>query len=213
MRAHFLGWSALEKEDVEVAPEDFQDETVPKEDTEDLRKQLDSAREELKKAQESSEAHLTKMKYLIADFDNYRKQMEKQVATRSESIKAELLLKFLNIRDDHMRALSVAKQSKTEPVVIEGLEGIMRNIDTLLTKEGVMEIETIGTPFDANVHDAIAHSEHDGVPENTVTAEIRKGYMLNGRVLRPSLVEISRKIVKNSVSDTSNESDSDKQGD
>ena len=138
----------------------------------------------------------------MADFDNYRKQMEKQLASKDESIKAELLLKFLNIRDDYIRALSMAKQSKSDKeVVIEGLEGILKNIDSLLTSEGVREIEAIGTPFDPNVHDAIAYSERNDLAENTVTAEIRKGYMLNDRVLRPSLVEIS-KIVKNSVNDT-----------
>jgi molecular chaperone GrpE len=128
--------------------------------------------------------------------------MEKQLASKAESIKAELLLKFLNIRDDYLRALSVARQSKSEQgVVIEGLEGILKNIDSLLASEGVREIEAVGTPFDPNVHDAIAYSARDDLAENTVTAEIRKGYMLNGRVLRPSLVEIS-KIVKNSVNDT-----------
>jgi molecular chaperone GrpE len=130
--------------------------------------------------------------------------MEKQLASKAESIKAELLLKFLNIRDDYLRALSVARQSKSSEqggVVIEGLEGILKNIDSLLASEGVREIEAVGTPFDPNVHDAIAYSARDDLAENTVTAEIRKGYMLNGKVLRPSLVEIS-KIVKNSVNDT-----------
>lgn len=173
------------------------------EEVEVLRAELESIKSELRRAKESSESSLTKMRYLMADFDNYRKQMEKQLASKTESIKAELLLKFLNIRDDYIRALSMAKQSKSdkEVVVIEGLEGILKNIDSLLTSEGVREIEAIGTPFDPNVHDAIAYSERNDLAENTVTAEIRKGYMLNGRVLRPSLVEIS-KIVKNSVNDT-----------
>jgi molecular chaperone GrpE len=176
---------------------------VEEEDVVALRDELESVKSELKKAKESSESSLNKMKYLMADFDNYRKQMEKQVASKAESIKAELLLKFLNIRDDYLRALSVARQSKSEQiVVIEGLEGILKNIDSLLASEGVREIETIGTPFDPNVHDAIAYSARDDLAENTVTAEIRKGYMLNGRVLRPSLVEISKKIIKNSVNDT-----------
>jgi molecular chaperone GrpE len=176
---------------------------VEEEDVVALRAELESVRGELKKAKESSESSLTKMKYLMADFDNYRKQMEKQVTSKAESIKAELLLKFLNIRDDYVRALSVARQSKSEQiVVIEGLEGILKNIDSLLASEGVREIEAIGTPFDPNVHDAIAYSARDDLAENTVTAEIRKGYMLNGRVLRPSLVEISKKIIKNSVNDT-----------
>lgn len=171
-------------------------------EVEALRAELESARSELRKAKESSENNLNKMKYLMADFDNYRKQMEKQLASKAESIKAELLLKFLNIRDDYLRALSVARQSKSEQgVVIEGLEGILKNIDSLLASEGVREIEAVGTPFDPNVHDAIAYSARDDLVENTVTAEIRKGFMLNGRVLRPSLVEIS-KIVKNSVNDT-----------
>ena len=173
-----------------------------REEVEALRAELESARSELRKAKESSENNLNKMKYLMADFDNYRKQMEKQLASKAESIKAELLLKFLNIRDDYLRALSVARQSKSEQgVVIEGLEGILKNIDSLLASEGVREIEAVGTPFDPNVHDAIAYSARDDLVENTVTAEIRKGFMLNGRVLRPSLVEIS-KIVKNSVNDT-----------
>jgi molecular chaperone GrpE len=173
------------------------------EDLETLRAELQSVKDELRKAKESSESNLNKMRYLIADFDNYRKQMEKQLASKAESIKAELLLKFLNIRDDYLRALSVARQSKSEQVVvIEGLEGILKNIDSLLASEGVREIEAVGTPFDPNVHDAIAYSARDDLTENTVTAEIRKGYMLNGRVLRPSLVEISKKIIKNSVNDT-----------
>ena len=172
------------------------------EEVELLRAELESIKGELRRAKESSESSLNKMRYLMADFDNYRKQMEKQLASKAESIKAELLLKFLNIRDDYIRALSMAKQSKSDKeVVIEGLEGILKNIDSLLASEGVREIEAVGTPFDPNVHDAIAYAERDGLAENTVTAEIRKGYILNDRVLRPSLVEIS-KIVKNSVNDT-----------
>lgn len=172
------------------------------EEVEALRAEIESVKNELRKAKESSESSLNKVRYLMADFDNYRKQMEKQLASKAESIKAELLLRFLNIRDDYLRALSVARQSKSEQVVvIEGLEGILKNIDSLLASEGVREIEAVGTPFDPNVHDAIAYSARDDLAENTVTAEIRKGYILNGRVLRPSLVEIS-KIVKNSVNNT-----------
>lgn len=194
-------------------PREEENERPVEEDIEALRKELELVRGELRKAKESSEGSLNKMKYLMADFDNYRKQMEKQVASKAESLKAELLLKFLNIRDDYLRALSVAKQGgKSEPVVIEGLEGILKNIDLLLASEGVREIETVGTPFDPNVHDAIAYSTREDAPENTVTTEIRKGYLLNNKVLRPSLVEISKKIVKNSVSDSSNKETDNQQG-
>jgi molecular chaperone GrpE len=167
-----------------------------------LSEELKIVKEELSKVRESSQTNINKLKYLIADFDNYRKQMEKQVASKVESSKAEVLLKFLSIRDDYLRALEIAKQSRSEGVVLEGLEAILKNLDSLLRSEEVMEIETVGTPFDPNIHDALSFSYRDDVPENTVTGEIRKGYMLNNKVLRPSLVEISKKIVKNIINDT-----------
>jgi molecular chaperone GrpE len=165
-------------------------------------KELFQLREDLRDARESAENNLSKLRYMVADFDNYRKQTEKQLSSNVESSKAEILLKFLNIRDDYLRALEMVSHSKSEAVIIEGLQGILRNFDNLLTSEGVMEIESIGTPFDPNIHDAINFTYSDDVPENTVTNEIRKGYMLNNKVLRPTLVEISKKIVKNTVSAT-----------
>jgi molecular chaperone GrpE len=167
-----------------------------------LKEDLAALKEELREARKSSDNNLNRLKYMMAEFDNYRKQMEKQIDSRIESGKAELLVKFLNLRDDYLRALEMAKQSNSETVVIEGLEGILKNFDSLLRSEGVMEIETIGTPFDPNVHDAIGFSQQDEIEENIITKEIRKGYMLNNKVLRPSLVLISRKIVKNTANDT-----------
>jgi len=167
-----------------------------------LKEDLAALKEELREARKSSDNNLNRLKYMMAEFDNYRKQMEKQIDSRIESGKAELLVKFLSLRDDYLRALEMAKQSKSETVVIEGLEGILKNFDSLLKSEGVMEIETIGTPFDPNVHDVIGFSHQAEIEENIITKEIRKGYMLNNKVLRPSLVLISRKIVKNTANDT-----------
>jgi molecular chaperone GrpE len=195
----------LEKEDdvtEEIEKSEHENDTTMNEELAKVKDELDSVKEELYKARESSDNNLNRLKYIMADFDNYRKQMEKQIASKIESSRAELLIKFLNIRDDYSRALEIAKQSKSETVVIEGLEAILKNLDSVLKSEGVMEIETIGTPFDPNIHDAISFSYQDNVPENAVTGEIRKGYMLNNKVLRPSLVEISKKIVKNTVNDT-----------
>jgi molecular chaperone GrpE len=179
-----------------------ENEAIKDEEITMLSEELKNVKEELSKVRESSNNNLNKLKYLMADFDNYRKQMEKQVDSKVELNKAQLLLKFLGIRDDYFRALDIAKQSKSEGVVLEGLEAILKNLDSLLRSEGVMEIETIGTPFDPNIHDAISFSYRDDVPESTVTGEIRRGYMLNNKVLRPSLVEISKKIVKNIINDT-----------
>jgi molecular chaperone GrpE len=167
-----------------------------------LENQLSQTEEECQKAKEEADNNLNKLRYLMADFDNYRKRMERQVESNINQGKAELILKFVSIHDDLSRAVETAKQGKSEQVVIEGLEGILRNVETLFDAEGVKEIETTGTPFDPNIHDAISFKYDDTVPENTVIAEIRKGYMISDKVLRPSLVEISKKIVKNSVNES-----------
>jgi len=167
-----------------------------------LEKELAQAEEERQKAIEEANNNLNKLRYLMADFDNYRKRMEKQVESRIQQGKAELILKFVSIHDDLSRAVETAKQGKSEAVVIEGLEGILKNVETLFETEGVKVIETTGTPFDPNVHDAISFKYDDTVSENTVIAEIRKGYMMSDKVLRPSLIEISKRIVKNSVNDS-----------
>ena len=188
----------------EVGIQESHEETKDNDDNNiaNLKEDLAILKEELLTARKSSDNNLNKLKYMMAEFDNYRKQMEKQIDSRIESGKGELLLKFLGLRDDYLRALEMAKQSKSEAVVIEGLEGILKNFDSLLKSEGVMEIETIGTPFDPNVHDVIGFSHEEEIEENIITKEIRKGYMLNNKVLRPSLVLISRKIVTNTANDT-----------
>jgi molecular chaperone GrpE len=198
---------SLEEESNEINEVGIQESHNNSKDNDDnnianLKEDLAILKEELLAARKSSDNNLNKLKYMMAEFDNYRKQMEKQIDSRIESGKAELLVKFLSLRDDYLRALEMAKQSKSETVVIEGLEGILKNFDSLLKSEGVMEIETIGTPFDPNVHDVIGFSHEDEVEENIITKEIRRGYMLNNKVLRPSLVLISRKIVTNTANDT-----------
>ena len=204
---HFQWLISLEEESNEINEVEIQESRKDIKDNDDnnivnLKENLAVLKEELVEARKSSDNNLNKLKYMMAEFDNYRKQIEKQIDSKIESGKAELLLKFLSLRDDYLRALEMAKQSKSEAVVIEGLEGILKNFDSLLKSEGVMEIETIGTPFDPNVHDVIGFSHQDEIEENIITKEIRKGYMLNNKVLRPSLVVISRKIVKNTVNDT-----------
>jgi molecular chaperone GrpE len=190
-------------EEVEVV----QQQPSPQEDKDQeyithLENELSQAEEEHQRAKEEADNNMNKLRYLMADFDNYRKRMERQIESKINQGKAELILKFVSIHDDLSRAVESAKQGKSDEVVIQGLEGILRNVETLFDAEGVKEIETIGTPFDPNIHDAISFKYDDTVPENTVIAEIRKGYMMSDKVLRPSLVEISKRIVKNSAIDS-----------
>lgn len=190
-------------EEVEVV----QQQPSPQEDKDQeyiihLENELSQAEADRQRAKKEADNNMNKLRYLMADFDNYRKRMERQIESKINQGKAELILKFVSIHDDLFRAIETAKQGKSDQVVIQGLEGILRNVETLFDAEGVKEIETTGTPFDPNIHDAISFKYDDTVPENTVIAEIRKGYMMSDKVLRPSLVEISKRIVKNSAIDS-----------
>lgn len=141
-----------------------------------------------------------KLKYGLADFDNYRKNVEKQNSLKILSIKADVLSVVVNMREDFMRAIDTIKQKKIDNAILEGLESILKNINIFLEKEGIKEIDSLNNSFDPNLHEIVGFSysdDSDGVQENIVTKEIRKGYLLNDRVLRPSLVEVSKKIVKN----------------
>ena len=151
---------------------------------------------------------LNKLKYSLADFDNFRKNIERQNSLKILSIKADVLSTLVNIREDFIRALDTIKQNKIDNAVLEGLEGILKTINIFLEKEGIKEIESINKPFDPNVHEIIGFSYNDGnIDENIITKEIRKGYLLNDRVLRPSLVEVCKKIVKNNDNDNNTKGD------
>jgi molecular chaperone GrpE len=183
--------------------ESLKEEELKKEQTTDniseslKEEELKKTKIELKETKKAAEMNLNKLKYMIADFDNYRKQIEKQMASNIESNKANLLSRFLTIRDDYERALDMIKKNKDlDEVFINGLDGIFKNLDNILRSEGVIPIETIGKMFDSNKHDVISFAYNDDLPENTITNEIRRGYMLNDKVLRASLVEISKKKKK-----------------
>ena len=174
---------------------------------EDILNELKNTKSELKNTKSELEHYhslyndtFNKLKYGLADFDNYRKNVEKQNSLKILSIKADVLSVVVNIREDFVRAIDTIKQKKIDNAILEGLESILKNINIFLEKEGIKEIDSLNNSFDPNLHEIVGFSysdDGDGVQENIVTKEIRKGYLLNDRVLRPSLVEVSKKIVKN----------------
>lgn len=162
---------------------------------------IESMKEEIAILKKASENNLEKLRYLLADYDNYRKQMEKQMEGKIEQAKGGVLSKIINIEDDFLRAINTLKDSRCSPVIVDGLNGILKNLNSLLLSEGVREIEALGTPFDPGVHDALSFTPTMDQPENTVIQVVRRGFMLNNKVLRPSLVILSRKIISNKDTD------------
>jgi len=150
-------------------------------------------KEELKKEKERTEECLSKYKYLLAEYDNYRKRLDKEADIRVRHEVEKFVLKLLDLRDDYLRAIEVVKKSDDTDTLLSGLEGVLKKLDNILKEEGIVEIETLGKSFDPNLHEAVSFVDHTELPENTITNEIRKGYMLSDRVIRPSLVEVSKR--------------------
>jgi molecular chaperone GrpE len=176
---------------------DEKDDSSKVTDNEVLNREIQFLKSELEKERELSEKHLSKLRYLMADFDNYRKQMQKQVESRTEENRGQLFLKILKIYDDCVLALETLKNGQYDSTVVGGIQGIMTNFEIFMKEEGMAEIESMNTPFDPNVHDAIGFVTNDLAPENTIVEVVRKGYLLNNKVLRPSSVILSKRTVTN----------------
>ena len=176
---------------------DEKDDSSKVTDNEVLSREIEFLKSELEKERELSEKNLSKLRYLMADFDNYRKQMQKQVESKIEENRGQLFLKILKIYDDCVLALETLKNGQYDSTVVGGIQGIMTNFEIFMKEEGTAEIESMNTPFDPNVHDAIGFITNDLAPENTIVEVVRKGYLLNNKVLRPSSVILSKRTVTN----------------
>jgi molecular chaperone GrpE len=167
------------------------DEIKEQIDNDESNKQLiDSLKTQLVHEQEKVASYEKKLQYLLADFENLKKRSVLDVQNKTNSIIDEIILKFLSIYDDFVRAKEALAKQK---INIEGLTSILKNMDLFLSEYGVTQIDALGEIFDPKLHEAISVKTDSTLDENTITSEIRKGYILQNRVIRPSLVEISKK--------------------
>ncbi len=132
------------------------------------------------------------MKRLAADFANYRKRNDAERADFARFAKADLIARLLDVLDGYDRALAtVPDELKGQPWV-EGMWLVERKLRSILESEGLEPVDSLGTPFDPYLHEAVAHLESDE-PEGTVIAEHQKAYRLHDRIIRPALVTVAKK--------------------
>ncbi len=125
-----------------------------------------------------------------ADFDNFRKRVERDRAQEAKAGKRALILAMLGVMDDFERALAHASQ-EPQPVV-DGLRTIYRRLTTLLAAEGVTAFESFGKPFDPVRHEAVGTVESDKYEPGTVLNEMRRGYYWGEELLRPAQVRVAQ---------------------
>ncbi len=131
---------------------------------------------------------------LYAEFENYKKRVNKDKEEIFKYGNESILYELLPVIDNLEMALKHATNSVSEGLV-QGVEITLKELQRTLEKFGLSPIEANGKPFDPLVHHAMTQIERDDVDEKTVVEEFRKGYMFRDKVLRPSLVAVSKKTV------------------
>jgi molecular chaperone GrpE len=138
-------------------------------------------------AAEARDRHLR----LAADFDNYKKRARQEQIDTIQHASTELIARLLPGLDDLHKALDHTPDGVDEAWV-KGLELSVRKLEEALGAFGLEPIKAVGAPFDPKYHEAIGHEESDEYPEDTVVQELRRGYRMRDRVVRPALVKVAR---------------------
>ena len=157
------------------------------------------------KEQSASELDEVNNKYLrlYAEFENYKKRVNKDKEELVKYGNESLLYELLPVVDNLELALKHASDDISTGL-IEGVEITRKELMKVLEKFGVSAIEAEGKPFDPSVHHAMTQVERDDIDENIIVEEFRKGYTLRDKVLRPSLVSVSKKTDQNQMNEEDN---------
>ena len=144
-----------------------------------LKQKIKNLKEELKDKNE-------KLIRSYADLQNYQKRMEKELKSKEEEIKKKYILELIDINE----LLKNAYEDKNPK---EGLKLILNNIDNFFLIEDIKYINCLGKQFDHNYHHAITTIEKDNCKDDTIVEEVKKGYLMDNKLLRPSQVIVAKK--------------------
>jgi len=126
-----------------------------------------------------------------ADLDNFRKRMSQESADARRYANASLLEELLPVLDNFQFGLQAAEADAGAKNLLVGLNMVAAQLQAFLRDQGVEEISAVGQPFDPNLHEAVDQQASDSVPEGTVISQVRRGFKLRDRLLRPATVIVS----------------------
>ena len=145
--------------------------------------ELDACRREL---EEARQRHLL----LLADFDNYRKRMAASMAESAQEEKRKFIQELLEVVDNFERSMEFQDAASSDDF-FKGVQAIHSQLQTLLRNHQVERIESSGQPFDPRLHEILDTKPDPDQPEHTVTRVYKPGYLHQGKVLRPAMVQVS----------------------
>ena len=164
------------------------------EKSEESYKKVETSIEDLEKKIETLEKEndvlKDKLLRLQADFENQKKQDEKTNAQKILKNKLYVLSDFMTIYEDFIRAENSLSKNKVDT---SGIEVIIKNMEKIFSENNISQIDTIGKPFDPQIHEAVSVTEDDSVDDGIIIQEVAKGYYAEKRILKPSKVIVSKK--------------------
>lgn len=129
---------------------------------------------------------------VAADFDNFRKRTRTEKEELAKYANSNLISELLPVLDNFQRALDIKEPSEEVKKFLAGMEMIYRQLFQVLNQAGLESIKAKGEVFDPEKHEAVMQVEDSSVPENTITEELRCGYIFKDRVIRPSMVKVAK---------------------
>jgi molecular chaperone GrpE len=126
----------------------------------------------------------------LADYQNLERRTQTEIAQRVSEKTNGLLLNFINIYEDFLRAENSLSKEK---INTDGIQAVIKNMETLLAENNIKPIDAIGEIFDPQIHEAVSMVEDDSLDDGTITKEVSKGYISGKAILKPSKVIVSKK--------------------
>ena len=179
----------MESKDMEMQQENPGTEPVDLEIEVD---EITALKSELEKSQQESQKNYDLYLRSLAELENFKKRAARDKEEYSKFAVLPLIQKLLPVIDDLERALAQFDNSKDLEGLSKGVEMITRSLQEIIKNEGVEPIEALGQDFDPQYHQPLIVEESGEHPENTIIEEFQTGYILHGRVIRPSLVKVSK---------------------
>ncbi|MBV9790155.1 MAG: nucleotide exchange factor GrpE [Chloroflexi bacterium] len=152
----------------------------------------DELQSRLQQLEQESSSYKDQYLRTAADLKNFKRRTEEERGTLIRNATAGLIMKILPILDDFDLAMQHVPAEVAETSWFNGLQGMQRKLQMVLEGEGVKPIEALGEPFNPHFHDAVMHEDAGPEQAGKVTADLRRGYMLHDRVLRPSMVKVGQ---------------------
>ncbi|MCI6358670.1 MAG: nucleotide exchange factor GrpE [Oscillospiraceae bacterium] len=176
------------KEETKAAPEAEQKPDKKAEKKSEKAEKKSEKAPTKKSLEEELAAERDKYLRLLAEYDNFRRRSAKERENIYTDVRCETLKKFLPVYDSLSRALA---QTPEDDACRKGLEMIMTQYEKSLEQLGVVMIEAVGQPFDANLHNAVMHIEDENYGENVIVEEFEKGFKIGDKILRYSMVKVA----------------------